>query len=97
MSEPREVAVVRVEDRAGALIEELTIEIGTMRAAIDGSGMLRDVAGHPSITEEGRYNTKAARLTATLFDGQGAAYRRHKWSCDGYGRIISAKVEELTP
>jgi hypothetical protein len=97
MSEQREVAIVRVEDRAGSLIEELTVEIGAMRAAIDGAGMLRDVAGHPSITEEGRYNTKAARLTATLFDAHGSAYRRHKWSCDGYGRIISAKVEELTP
>jgi hypothetical protein len=96
MSEQRDVAVVRVEDRAGAVIEEITVKLDTVLAAIDGSGMLRDVAAHPSITEEGRYNTKAAKLTATLFDAHGSAYRRHKWSCDGYGRIISAKVEELT-
>ena len=97
MSEQRDVAVVRVEDRDGTLIEEITVKLDDVLAAIDGAGMLRDVPTHPSITEEGRYNAKAAKLTATLFDAHGEAYRRHKWSCDGYGRIISAKVEELTP
>jgi len=89
------VAVVRVEDRAGALLEELTLPAGVVLGSIDGAGMLRDVSEHPSITEEGRYNAKAARLIAILFDEYGEAYRRHLWSCDGYGRIISANVEEL--
>lgn len=89
------VAVVRAADRAGALLEEVTLDAGVVLAAIDGAGMLRDVSAHPSITEEGRYVAKTARLTATLFDEYGAPYRRHQWACDGYGRIISANVEEL--
>ena len=89
------VAVVRTEDRAGGLIEEITLDAGVVLAAIDAAGMLRDVTAQPSITEEGRYVAKTVRLTATLFDELGNAYRRHKWACDGYGRIISAKAEEL--
>lgn len=94
---PLDVAVVRIEDRAGAMIQEVSVPSGVILRAVDGAGMLRDdgVVEYPSLTAEGRYDVKAARLIATLHGPHGEAYRRHRWSCDGYGRIISADVEEL--
>ena len=90
------VARVRVETRDGAQIDdELALPEGILLAAIDGAGMLRDIVGQPVLTEEGRYTKRVGRIVATLHDTSGRAYRRHRWSCDGYGRIIRAAVDEL--
>ncbi len=94
---PPDVAIVRIEARDGTLIQELAVAAGVMLRAVDGGGMLRDdsLADYPVLTEEGRYHAKAGRVVATLHGRSGEAYRRHRWSCDGYGRILSAEVEEL--
>jgi hypothetical protein len=94
---PGDVAVVRVEARDGTLIQELLIAAGVLLQAVDGAGRLRDDAltDHPILTEEGRYQAKVARIVATLRGPTDRAYRRHRWSCDGYGRILAADVEDL--
>jgi len=94
-SGPVNVAVVRIEDRGNALLSEVSLDVAILLRAVDAVGMLRDIAEHPALTEEGRYNARAARLVATLHGSNGEPYRRHRWSCDGYGRIIGADVEEL--
>ncbi len=92
-----DVAIVRIEDRGGVVVSRLTVPVGTLLAAIDGGGMLRDeaLAAMPALTEEKRFVHKAARIVAALHDRRGRPYRRHTWSCDGYGRVTSARVEDM--
>jgi hypothetical protein len=91
----RNKALVRLEDRSGVVLGKLTIDVKVLVAAIDATGMLKDITAYPKLTEQGRASAKVARVQATLHDDY-RAYRRHRWSCERDGRITDAKVEDLS-
>ena len=89
--------LISLEDCDGAVLRDGRVDLGAFQRLIQQGGMLLDSNPplHPMLTEDGRYGLGGRVLVAMLHDSDGAAFRRYRWTLDGYGRISSIDVDEL--
>jgi hypothetical protein len=62
---------------------------------IGPKGHFPGVYGASFLDEAYRYEARATAIEVTLYDEKAAAYRRYRWSLDGYGRIAGYVMENL--
>lgn len=91
------LAEISLEDRDGAVLRDGRVALGGLQRLIQQGGMLLESNPplHPMLSEDGRYGLGARVLVAVLHDSDGTAFRRYRWTLDGYGRITGIDIDEL--